>query len=285
MEARFGPAGRPTSYKGKTELIPKFLRELGLNAFEYQAVRSLRVSEDKARLLAKYAKENDVLVSLHGPYAINLSSEKEEVRIASIKRLVKSAQIAQWMKAYLVIFHPGYYGSFTPDIAIKTIINSLEELIEKVKAMGLKSVRFGIETTGKVKQIGSLHEVIEICSNVDLCKPILDFAHIHARGGGTLKTKKDFSKVFELVEERLGSNAITPAHIHFTEIEYGEGGEIRHHPLSSGFGPKFEYLAETLVEMGINAVIISESPMLERDSIKMKKMYYETLHKFKGRKA
>lgn len=285
LEMRFGPAGRPTLYKGKTELIPKFLRELELNAFEYQAVRSLKISEDKARLLAKCAEENDVLISLHGPYAINLTSEKEEVRVASVERLVKSAQIAQWMGAYLVVFHPGYYGNFTPNVAVENIINSLRELVERVEDMELKNVTFGVETTGKVRQAGSLSEVIEICSSVDLCKPVLDFAHIHARGGGALKTKEDFSKVFELVEEKLGGSAITPAHIHFTEVEFGEGGEIRHHPLGSGFGPNFELLAETLVEMGISAVIISESPILERDSIKMKKMYYETLRKFKKSKV
>ena len=280
MRVRFGPAGKPISYKGKTELIPKFLRELELDAFEYQAVRSLKISEEKAKLLAESAKENDVLVSLHGPYAINLSSKKDEVRAASIERLVKSAQIAQWMKAYLVVFHPGYYGKLSPENAVKAVIDSLKEVIERVRSIGLENVLFGIETTGKIKQVGSLSEVIEICLNVDLCKPVLDFAHIHARGRGALKTKDDFLRVFESIERELGHIAIAPSHIHFTEVEYSEGGEIRHHPLGSGYGPDFKVLAEVLIENGIDAIIISESPILERDSIKMKRMYHKALQQF-----
>ena len=279
LEVRFGPAGKPITYKGKTELIPKFLRELGLNAFEYQAVRSLKISEDKAKSLAKCAKDNDVLVSLHGPYAINLSSEKDEVRRASIERLVKSAQIAQWMDAYLVVFHPGYYGGLTPDAAVKAVIDSLKELVTRVETMNVKNVAFGVETTGKVKQVGSISEVIEICSRIGLCKPVLDFAHIHARGSGLMKSKEDFLMIFDFVERELGRDAISPAHIHFTEVEYGEGGELRHHPLGSGFGPNFEYLAEALIEQGISAVIISESPILERDSLIMKRIYNNVLHK------
>ncbi|RLE77190.1 MAG: deoxyribonuclease IV [Thermoprotei archaeon] len=273
MRVRFGPAGKPLSYKGKTEGIPEFLRQLGLDAFEYQAVRSLRVSEERARGLGAAARKNDVAVSLHGPYAINLSSDRSEVREASVDRLVRSAVIASWMGASLVVFHPGYYGSLGREEAVAAVINGLERVLEGLKEAGVGGIYLGVETTGKVKQVGSLEEVIEICSAVEGCKPVLDFAHIHARSGGSLRSLNDFLRVLDAVERELGCEALSPAHIHFTEVEYGEGGEVRHHQLGSGFGPNFKLLAEALVEVGVDATIISESPVLERDALKMKRIY------------
>ena len=277
MRVRFGPAGKPLSYKGKSEQVPIYLKQLELDAYEYQAVRSLRISKESATTLGKNARACDVLLSLHAPYAINLSSEKEKTIEASIERLVKAVEVASWMGAYLVVFHPGYYGKYSQDEALRLVINSLEKVIERMKENNIRNVYLGIETTGKLSQVGSLDEVVEVCETLDRVRPVIDFAHIHAREGGKLKDKNDFIKIVNILESRLGSKALNPIHIHFTEVEYGEKGEIRHHPLGSGYGPNFKELAKALIDLDIDAVIICESPLLEEDAIRMKRILKELL--------
>jgi len=45
---RFGPAGKPTNFSGDYEEVPPLLRQMGLDALEYEAVRGVRVTKEKA---------------------------------------------------------------------------------------------------------------------------------------------------------------------------------------------------------------------------------------------
>ncbi len=266
------------NYRGSTIGVPAYLRAKGLDAFEYQAVRGVRISESDARALGQAARQYDVLLSLHAPYAINLASEKVETIEASINRLVTAARAASWMDAYLVVFHPGYYGKRSTAEAVRVCIDSLKRAVELIRQEDIRNVLLGPETTGKTSQIGSLDEVIEICRSVDMCKPVIDFAHIHARYQGVIRTKDDYLKIIDKVEKELGDVAIKPLHIHFTHVDFGKGGEREHRTLDEkDYGPPFEPLAELLVELGLDAVIISESPVLDEDAVKMKRILEEKM--------
>ncbi|RLF17014.1 MAG: deoxyribonuclease IV [Thermoprotei archaeon] len=269
---RFGPAGRPINYKGPTEKIPEYLKtQEGLDAFEYQAVRGVRISKEKAEELGNNAKEFDVLLSLHAPYAINLSSSSEETRKASIERLVLSMQAAQWMGARIVVFHPGYYGKFSKEEALELCITALKEVNERASSLGIKHVFLGPETMGKLSQVGSVEEIITMCENVPNAVPVIDWAHIHARTGGSLRRKDDYLKILDIIEKRLGSDVVSNLHCHFTKVEFTKKGERRHRRLDEeGYGPDFEILATIIVEHGYSFTIISESPVLDKDAIVMK---------------
>lgn len=280
---RFGPAGRPINYRGSTVGVPAYLKNMGLDAFEYQAVRGVRISENDARQLGIAARNHDVLLSLHAPYAINLSSEKQETIEASIERLVQAARAASWMGAYLVVFHPGYYGKRSTEEALRLCIDSLKRVVERLEQEGIREVLLGPETTGKTSQVGSPEEVLTMCREVPRCKPVLDFAHIHARYQGCIRTKDDYLKYVQLFEKELGDLAVKPLHIHFTHVDYGKSGERAHRTLEEpGYGPPFRPLAELLVELGYDAVIISESPVLDQDALRMKKILEEVLREKQG---
>lgn len=268
----FGPAGKPIGYRGSMIGVPKFLYELGLNALEYQAVRGVKISEDKAHKLGEEASKYNVLLSLHAPYFINLGSPKETTVQASIKRLIDSVRAAYWMNAYIVVFHPGYYKDTTPEEALKRAIKALREVVEYRRGLGAESVWLGPETTGKITQLGTLEENIAICREIDKCKPVIDWAHLHARSlGSYIVDTSHVIEVIELVERELGTQAVKPLHMHFSRIEYGKGGEREHHTLAEEeYGPDFEIVCKGVVETGIDAVFISESPVLEKDAIAMK---------------
>lgn len=272
---RFGPAGKPIDYTGPTQAIPAYLNSKGLDAFEYQAVRNVRVREEVATQLRLQAEKYDVLLSMHGPYYINLSSDKMEVIEKSIKWLVLAAITAYKMGANIVVFHPGYYGNKSPREALELAVNSLKRIVEELSSNSIKSVSLGAETTGRISQLGSLEEVIELCLRVDMVKPVIDWAHLHARTlGEYINSVEDVTKTIDLLEREIGKEAVENLHMHYSKIEYGKGGEREHHVLEdTNHGPDYLVVCRGLREVGISGVLISETPLLDRDAILMRDVY------------
>jgi len=279
---RFGPAGTPVGFRRlKREVfdIPKYLYREGLNAFEYQAVRwgvKPQMDREKAEKLGTMAENFDVLLSVHGSYFINFCGKEETVE-ASKKRLTACATAASWMKAHILVFHPGFYGKHSPREALKGCVEALSQVVEEMGTLGITDVALGPETMGKLSQFGSFDEILKLCENVEQTSPVIDWAHLHARNQGRFKTEDDFRKVLDEIEKRLGTEALKHLHCHFTKIEYTEKGEKCHHTLDeAGFGPDFELLAKVIVEYDLKPVIISESPILDLDAIKMRDILAKT---------
>ncbi len=272
----FGPAGKPISIKSSDIVkAPSFLREIGLSAMEYEAVRGVRINEEKARILGREASKNNIVLSLHAPYFINLASSKNSVVEASITRLNESVKASMWMNSYIVVFHPGYYrDALSRKEALKKVIANLKPVIEYRSEIGAENIWLGPETTGKTTQIGDLDETIIISHSLERVKPVIDWAHLYARYQGRFITSvDDVLMVIEKLERELGRYAVKPLHMHFSRIEYGRGGERKHHTLDEKeYGPEFEYICRGLVETGVEAVVISESPVLELDALVMKNM-------------
>ncbi|MCE4627644.1 MAG: TIM barrel protein [Desulfurococcales archaeon] len=270
----FGPAGKPISMKkGKMEDVPAFLRSIGLDALEYEAVRGVRISEAKARLLGERAKENSVVLSLHAPYYINLASKDNDKREASIRRIIDSMKAAEWMGAYAVVIHTGYYkGYHDKREALEAAIKGYEEALNRLPAW-VKKPDLSPEVMGRKQAIGDIDEVIEICRRLGRrCRPTIDWAHLYARYEGKFVTSVDHViSVIEKFERELGTRAVRPLHTHFSKIEYGPGGEREHHTLSEEeYGPEWDIVCKAYLETGVHAVIISESPILEEDAILMR---------------
>ncbi len=280
---RFGPAGIPYNFKqlkAPTSELPSFLRDEGLDALEYEAVRwgqKPQINHEEANKLGANAAKHDVWLTMHSSYYINLLSSPETVE-ASKKRLLATAQAAKWMQAHTIAFHPGYYTrkqSHTKDL--QDCKKALGKVVEIMRQTGVEA-NLGPETSGKLSQLGSLEEIVTICESVEQTQPVIDWAHLHARQRGSLRTADDFQKVVETVEKRLGTEAAKNLHCHFSHIEYTFRGERRHHPLEAlGYGPKFEPLAEIIVDQGLTPVIISETPFTDEDAKKMRDVIYRRM--------
>ncbi len=273
---RFGPAGFPMGCP-KEEAFD-YLHKLKLGAMEYQAVRRVPTKLDPLKEMGKKAKERDIVLTLHAPYAINLASEEEDKIIKSVERLYLSAKAADAMGATHVTFHPGYYSKRDPEDALKLAIKALSDLVQRLKDENIR-MELGPETTGKPSQLGSLNEVLRMAEEVDCVFPTIDFAHIHAREGGSIKGREDYAKILDEIEGRLGTlNGLV---VHFTEVELTASGkgEKMHHELGSGYGPDFKPLAAEMAERGVRWLVVSESPLLEEDSLKMKRIYMRALKK------
>jgi deoxyribonuclease IV len=281
-QTRFGPAGVPPMFRlmGATTFdVPKLLHEEGLDAFEYEAVQwgqKPQIKQEHAQKLGEETKKNDVRLSMHGSYYINLAGKKEVVE-ASKRRLIACATAADWMGAYVLVFHTGFYGLLEKDFAFKTCLNAIKEVKAEMQNLGLK-VKLGPEVMGRKFQVGSLDEILVINEQVEGTQLVIDWGHLHARGLGALKNVEDFRAVVEKVEKKLGTEALKSMHCHFSAIEFNSQGEKEHHTLDEKrYGPDFRLLAEVVADFQMHPTIICETPNLDVDARKMQATLKEIL--------
>lgn len=280
---RFGPAGVPSAFKAlknPVSEVPKYLHDEGLDAFEYQAVRwgpKPQMRKEVAEKLGVNAKKHDVWLSVHGSYFINFCGAEETIE-KSENRLIACVTAANWMDAHVVVFHPGFYGKRPPQEALELCVKAMSEVVESMRSLGITKVHLGPETTGKVSQFGNLEEVLTLCERVELTEPVIDWAHIHAREGGKMKTVNNFREALNEIEKRLGTDAMKNLHCHYSPIEFTAKGEKRHHTMDEvEYGPPFEPLATLIAELDLKPVIISESPILDVDAQKMRDIVLKKL--------
>ncbi len=280
MSAKFGPAGTADSFKEmgyKTSLqIPEYLEKIGLNAFEYQCGRGVNIGADKAKLLGEKAKEKGITLSLHAPYYISMSSVEEEKRLNSINYILASARAVNAMGGDRIIVHTGSCGKISREYALQLAQDTMKLAIKALDEEGLSNIHICPETMGKVNQLGTLYEVLELCKLDERLIPCIDFGHLNARDLGILKTKEDFEKIFIDIKNALGGDRLKSFHSHFSKIEYSQGGEKRHLTFSDNvYGPDFEPVMDLTVKYGCSPTFICESAGTQSEDAKQMKDYYE----------
>lgn len=267
----FGISGLPlgkddSKFTYKTG-IP-YLKNLGLDAMELPFVRSVNITDKNKEEVLNAKKANDFYLSAHGSYYINLNADEEEKQQQSIERIIKGAEGLKKVNGRSLIFHAGFYLKDSKEETLSTI----EENLRKLPYLG---VDYRLETTGKGTQFGSLEELVELCKRVANVKLCIDFSHLHARNNGSLKTYDDFARILTYVGDNLGREALEDLHVHISGINYGLKGEKNHLPfLESDFN--YKACMEAFKNFDVKGCIICESPILENDSLLIKK-YYESL--------
>lgn len=280
MKAFFGPAGNSESFlslKGhSTQAAPGWLSGLGLDAYEYQCGRGVRIGGRAAARLGGEARRHRIALSVHAPYYISLSNGAPERVASNISYILQSAGAAAEMGAARIVVHAGAAKAENRREALLNARRCLNLALGRMEEEGLSGVTVCVETMGKVNVFGALPEVLELCASDGRLLPCVDFGHLYARSLGALKTGEDFAEVFDSVEKSLGPARAKRMHIHFSKIQYGERGEIRHLNFSDeGFGPPFAPAAEIMRERGYTPVVICESRgMQAEDALFMKKVFF-----------
>ncbi|NLY43485.1 MAG: TIM barrel protein [Clostridiaceae bacterium] len=279
MAAKFGPSGNSDifyeqGYKSSVEM-PGWLKAMGLDAYEYQCSKGIKITEETAVKIGENAKEHGIYLSVHAPYYINLASDEPEKRENSKRYILSTMRVARWMGASRVVVHPGSCSKMSREKALELAKKTLMDTILEADRLELGDIHICPETLGKINQLGTLEEVLELCRLDERLIPTIDFGHIHARGLGCLVDKKDFVKVFDAVEKVLGMDRLKKLHVHFSRVEFTTGGEKKHWNLSdTQYGPEFEPIAEILYEKNLSPVIICESRgTMAEDALELKKIY------------
>lgn len=286
MGAKFGPAGNSESFAAmgykKTIQVPEYIVRMGLDAYEYQCGRGVRISTEAAQAFGQKAKEAGVTLSLHSPYYISLSSLEEEKRTGSIDYILQSARAADAMGAQRVVVHSGSCAKLSRTDALELAKDTLRRALQAMDEEGLGHIHLCPETMGKLNQLGDLQEVLELCQLDERLIPCIDFGHLNARTFGTLNDPQAVRAVFEQIEDKLGLSRLRQFHSHFSKIEYTlKGGEKCHLTFAdTEYGPSFEPVAEMIVRKGCSPTIICESAGTQaEDAAAMKRMYQQAKEK------
>ena len=281
MAAYFGPGGNSDAFKiwgGKSTLdAPRFVSEIGLDAYEYEAGNGIASSPIMLSAIGKEAEKYGVRMSFHTPYFISLSGIEEEKRLKSIKYIADSLDAAKLLGAGTIVVHTGSAAKITRDEAMRLAADTLVKTLDAVDTYGIK---IGLETMGKVNQLGTLDEVLELCRIDSAFVPVVDFGHMNAREcGGVFVTSDDYMGVFDKIDRKLGAEVATNLHCHFSKIEWTDKGEKRHLTFSDGvYGPDFEPLMEAIYKNSLSPTIISESAGAQSDDALAMKKYYRGLY-------
>ena len=276
-----GPSGNSDSfyeqgYKSSVQM-PGWLRNMGLNAYEYSCSKGVKIREETAWALGKEAEKNGIMLSIHAPYYINMASRDEKIRNRSVSYILETLEAAKWIGAKRVVVHTGSCSGMDRKEAFMTAESVLVYTLKMADELGLSGIHICPETLGKINQLGTLSEILHMCLLDERLIPTIDFAHLHARSLGKMDSLEAFENVIRTIENYLGSERMKNIHIHFSRIEFGEGGEKRHRTMDeTEYGPEFKFLAEAVCKFDMSPVIICESRgVMAEDAVKMLNIYKE----------
>lgn len=275
--ATFGPGGNSESFYNEgykaTLQAPGWLKKRGLDAYEYQAGNGLTAGEATLRAIGEKAREHGILMSLHTPYFISLSGVEEEKRLKSIDYISRSLRAAECLGADTIVIHTGSAAKISREEAMALAADTLTRNLE---VNGGTDIRMGLETMGKINQLGTLDEVLTLCKISPLYHPVVDFGHLNARHlGGYFPDCDHYRAVFDRIANALGDDYAYNLHCHFSKIEYTKAGEKKHLTFEDTvYGPDFEPLAEAMVKESVCPRIICESAgTMAEDALEMKRMW------------
>ena len=277
----FGPGGNGDWFRRdgmKSPLqTPGWLSRVGLDSFEYEATRGVSAGEDALRALGDKAREYDIHMSLHTPYFISLSGTNPETRLKSLEYIEKSLWAADLIGARTIVIHSGSAGKISREEAMRLSCDTLEKLVGSLDGR-YPDIRLGIETMGKLNQLGTLDEVLEQCAVAPCFVPVVDFGHLNCRESGQAFPDVDsYRRVFDKIANACGDDIAKSLHCHFSKIEYTAAGEKRHVTFADGgdWGPDFEPLAEAIRLEGVSPNIVCESAGTQaEDALTMKNIFY-----------
>lgn len=282
MSVLFGVAGNSTVF---TETVskasadaPQWLRRIGLDVYEYQCGKGVRVGKTTAELIGRNAAESGIKLTLHAPYFISLANPDPESVQKTIGYVIASCRAARWMGAQRIVIHSGSLMKRSRGEALEIAKRNLADIVRACDEQGYEDLTLCPETMGKINQLGDLDEVLELCGVDERLLPCVDFGHLYARTLGALEGREACVNMLDRIANALGEARGAQFHSHFSKIEFTpKGGEKKHLCFSDpGYGPDFRPLAEELARRDWAPWIICESSGTQsEDALTMQQIYRE----------
>ena len=212
MSALFGPAGNAENFPYKSSVdAPRWLREIGLDCYEYQCGKGIHVGEDTARRVGQAAAQHGIVLSLHAPYFINLANPDREALQKTIGYITGACLVADWMGARRVVIHSGALMKRTRREALDIALASLREVIAACDGAGFGHITLCPETMGKINQLGDLDEVLELCALDGRLLPCVDFGHLYARSLGADEGAEAMERMLDRMEAAQSGPPVSTA--------------------------------------------------------------------------
>ncbi len=279
---RIGPSGNSDAFYASghkhTYEEAQWLHSLGLTAFEYSFGRGVAIGDAGAQKIREEFTKYGIEISAHAPYYTNFANESDEMIQKSIGYIFDALIAVRKMGGKRVVFHPASCGKMQRENAVHLAKQNIEKLMTYLHAeLDPHFADYIVcpETMGKMQQIGRVEEIIDFCKADAHLYPCYDFGHINCYMQGGLKTKDDYRRIIDMTVDGLGDEKTKNMHIHFSKIQYGKGGEIRHLTFADEiFGPDYEPLANLIDEYKLTPYIVCESNgTMSDDALIMKKFH------------
>jgi deoxyribonuclease IV len=255
VKLRYGPARVPS--RESPEAAVELLLERGYTACEIDFEGKFWMDYPWAERFGEVARDADIALSVHAPIAGFMGHvERDKKQRMAVGMLDHSAGVAVAAGAEVIVFHPGFLLGRERTDAIDSVVEQLAELRERLEGKG-RAVPFGVEVMGRVRELGTAEDVIEISRRLGWVRPVLDFAHMHAVTDGGFTDVQPFAEALAAADEVLEEGA--PFHIHFSDSQFANRNETKHLPYGEGT-LRAEPLAEALARSDRPATVISESP-------------------------
>ena len=268
----FATCGIPLSTKPHDTINGlKQVKKLDLDGMELEFVHSIHVKKEKAPEINKTAKENNLVLSVHAPYYLNLNSHEKPIWHASISRIIQSAKIAYLCNAYSVCFHPAYYMKDNQKDAYNKVKEALNLILKELKKEDIE-IWIRPETAGKLSQFGNIQELIDLSLEFENILPCIDWSHLHAASNGKYNTKEEFREILTLMDKKLGKTALNNVHFHCQGVNYSEKGERNHINLKES-DMNYKDLVKVWKEFKLKGIVVCESPNVEKDALLLKETY------------
>src|SRR3569833_652681 len=254
-EVRFGPSGLPVA--DSFEAAAEALRAAGYTAVEIGFAGGFWLDYDTAPQLAAALEAADISLSVHAPLAAFMGHVAREKKFKmALGMLDHTAGLAKAAGAEVSVFHPGLLLGRERELAIHDVVDQLGDLRVRLESKD-RLVPFGIEVMGRVRELGTLDDVLDIAAQVDFVRPVLDFAHMHATSDGAYTDVEMFATAREATDSAMRDG--DRFHIHFSDIAYASRNETKHLPYGEGT-LRVDGLRDALARFDRPATVISESP-------------------------
>ncbi len=279
---KFGVAGNSVSFieEGFNETFDAavWCKNRGIDAFEYSFGNGIRINAGTAKKIGDEFLRNGIEMSAHAPYYINFANPDPLLAEKSYQYVLSSAKKLIELSGERLVVHVAAQGAETREAAVALTKSRLYTLAGKIEEAGFTGLKICLETMGKIGQIGTVDEIVNFCTLAPFFYPCIDFGHINAREQGILKSSTDYKVIIEKMLSVLPPEKVKFMHVHFSKIQYGQKGEIRHLTFRDDlFGPNFEDLAPVIIEYGLEPFIICESSGTQAEDAVYMKNYYNSL--------
>jgi len=170
--------------------------------------------------------------------------------------------IANVMDAKSLIIHPTFYSRMPHSQALRLSVYKINEIVNEMRIRS----KIGIETTGKVDDLGSVEDVLDMVKRTTRTEPVLNWAHIHGRDEGVLTHETDFRKIIDKIRAEIGQQWLADAYFIFSGISYDRSGAKQHKPIVRS-DMRLEHLIKCVQSLNIKGTLIFETPNRENDIV------------------
>lgn len=271
----FGTSGISSKNKDKSKICT-YLKDIGLNALEVPYKDLNKLSKKDALKILQDKEDTDFIISTEFITRFNINNI-DNVLNKYKKFLSKSISIGS---RHILIPLDGIENTID--------INKVIDLFNSLREITTNDIKIYAEISGFSTSIGSLDDIITICSKVDNVYPCLDLGKLHGREYGSLVNYRKINSVFNKIESLLGREYLNNIYVRVYPVSYnlkgtkerklfGEQfyGQMNIFNQSTEYLPKASEYVNSIIKKDIYPITISMTDHMEElGALQLRDIYF-----------